>query len=137
MPTLAPGAAIPALKAYDPGHDLPALRRRFAPALLCELGSNENSFGPSVRVLEALRQADPQEIWRYPDPLGLELRRALAARLDVAVDEIALGNGSHQLLMLIAQWFAGAGGEVGFSEFGFAVFPISPAPGGATPRRPG
>ena len=51
MTTPQPTSIIGALKAYDPGHDLPALRRRFAGDALTELGSNENSIGPSAKVL--------------------------------------------------------------------------------------
>ena len=130
---VAPNDVVAKLKAYDPGHDLPALRRRLGP--IVELGSNENSFGPSPRVFDALRNVSAEEIWRYPDPLGLSLRRALAAKLDVDASNLVLGNGSHELLMLIAQCFAQPGDEVVFSEFGFAVFPIATAAVGATPVR--
>ncbi|MET0229304.1 MAG: hypothetical protein ABW186_00065, partial [Rhodanobacteraceae bacterium] len=47
-------AATSALRAYDPGHDLPALRERFGDAI-AELGSNENPLGPSPRAIEAMR----------------------------------------------------------------------------------
>lgn len=130
-----PTAPVAALKAYDPGHDLPALRQRFAPAPLAELGSNENPLGPAPAVLEALRTLPATELLRYPDPLGLALRRALAARLGIDPAMVALGNGSHELLMLLAQCFAGPGDEVVFSEYGFAVFPIATAAVGATPVR--
>jgi histidinol-phosphate aminotransferase len=125
-------AVVDKLVAYDPGHDLPALRQRFGDVLV-ELGSNENPLGAAPAVLAALRNVDPRELWRYPDPQGLSLRRALAAHCGVAVDEIVLGNGSHELLMLIAQCFASPGDEVLFSQFGFAVFPIGTAAVGATP----
>lgn len=130
-----PTDVVAALRAYDPGHDLPALRLAQKPGVLVELGSNENSYGPSHHVIEALREASADTVWRYPDPLGLALRRALEVRLGVGVDQIALGNGSHELLMLLAQCFAGPGDEVAFSEFGFAVFPIATAAVGATPKR--
>ena len=99
------------LRAYDPGHDLVALRRRFANRFLVELGSNENPYGssPAARaaVLDALHQ-----LHRYPDPLGGDLKRALAAKLGVDVGQLLLGNGSHELLMQFAQVFAGQGDEV-------------------------
>ena len=120
---------------YDPGHDLPAIRRQFVGHTLAELGSNENPWGPSPQVLERFARLDASTLLRYPDPLGLDLRRALAAQLGVSSDEIVLGNGSHELLMLLAQAFAGPGDPVVFSEFGFAVFPISTATMGATPVR--
>lgn len=120
---------------YDPGHDLPALRRKFAGRPLAELGSNENPWGPSPRVLERLRELDATSLLRYPDPLGFELRTALGKQLGVSSEEIVLGNGSHELLMQLTQAFAGPDDEVVFSEFGFAVFPISTVTVGATPIR--
>ena len=121
--------ATRALRAYDPGHDLPALRKRFGSAL-AELGSNENPLGPSPRAIAAIQTALP-EAFRYPDPKGLALKTALARHLGVEVAQITLGNGSHELLMLIAQCFADASVSVAFSEFGFAVFPIATAAAGA------
>ncbi|HKZ11366.1 MAG TPA: histidinol-phosphate transaminase [Rhodanobacteraceae bacterium] len=118
-------AATAKLRAYDPGHDLPALRERFGDAI-AELGSNENPRGPSPRALKVMRAA-LGETFRYPDPRGMMLKRALAAHLDVGVERIALGNGSHELLMLLAQCFADAKHSIVFSQFGFAVFPIATA----------
>jgi histidinol-phosphate aminotransferase len=125
--------AISALRAYDPGHDLPALRKRFG-AELAELGSNENPLGPSPAALDAM-QRSLAETFRYPDPRGLSLKTALARHLGVDVERIALGNGSHELLILLAQCFADAGHSVVFSQFGFAVFPIATAAAGAIAAR--
>lgn len=121
--------AIAKLRAYDPGHDLPALRERFGDSL-AELGSNENPMGPSPRSLRAMRAALP-EAFRYPDPRGTGLKQALSDHLGVVPERIALGNGSHELLMLLAQCFADAKHSIVFSQFGFAVFPIATAAVGA------
>ena len=126
-------AATRGLRAYDPGHDLPALRKRFGPTL-AELGSNENPIGPSPRALAAI-QSELANLFRYPDPKGGALKAALAQHLRVGADQITFGNGSHELLMLVAQCFAEAGTSVVFSEFGFAVFPIATAAAGAEPIR--
>ncbi|HET8942676.1 MAG TPA: histidinol-phosphate transaminase [Rudaea sp.] len=126
-------SATRALRAYDPGHDLPGLRRRFG-RVLAELGSNENPLGPSPDAIAAI-QAALSGIWRYPDPNGGELKGALATHLGIETNQITLGNGSHELLMLIAQCFADAQSSVVFSEFGFAVFPIATAAAGAQPIR--
>ena len=123
-------AGIRGLRAYDPGHDLVALRREAADALT-ELGSNENSHGPSPRALAAARVA-LDEAFRYPDPLGGDLKRALAAKLGVATSHILLGNGSHELLMQFAQVFAGPGDEVVASRYGFAVYALAAQAAGAT-----
>ncbi|HEX7348587.1 MAG TPA: histidinol-phosphate transaminase [Rhodanobacteraceae bacterium] len=122
-------AAVARLRAYDPGHDLPSLRVRFG-ARIAELGSNENPLGPSPRALAAMRDV-LHDGFRYPDPRGAALKAALSAQLGVATERIALGNGSHELLMLLAQCFADAHHSVAFSEFGFAVFPIATAAAGA------
>jgi histidinol-phosphate aminotransferase len=122
-------AATRALRAYDPGHDLPALRKRFG-GVLVELGSNENPLGPSPQASAAI-QAALADVFRYPDPQGGALKAALAAKHGVEATQIVLGNGSHELLMLIAQCFADATTSVVFSEFGFAVFPIATAAAGA------
>ncbi len=126
-------SATAALRAYDPGHDLPALRLRFG-AQIAELGSNENPIGPSPRALEAMR-ASLADTFRYPDPRGAALKVALSRQLDVDVGRIALGNGSHELLMMLAQCFADAQHSVVFSQYGFAVFPIATAAAGAQPIR--
>jgi len=122
-------AATAALRAYDPGHDLPALRRLHG-AALAELGSNENPLGPSPLALAAARDS-LAEAFRYPDPKGAALKRAIAGHLGVDASRIALGNGSHELLMLIGQCFADARSSVVHSQYGFAVFPIAAAAAGA------
>ncbi|KRB08974.1 hypothetical protein ASD86_04510 [Lysobacter sp. Root690] len=121
------------LKAYDPGHDLVALRRRFGEANLAELGSNENPYGPSPAARQAILES-LHALHRYPDPLGADLKRALATRHGVDVSQLQLGNGSHELLMQLAQVFAGPGDEVVFSRYGFAVFALATQCAGATMR---
>ncbi|HEX7341715.1 MAG TPA: histidinol-phosphate transaminase [Rhodanobacteraceae bacterium] len=122
-------AAVSTLRAYDPGHDLPALRERFG-KVLAELGSNENPVGPSPRALEAARAA-LADAHRYPDPRGGVLRAALTAQHGLAPERFVLGNGSHELLILLGQCFAGPGQAVMYSQFGFAVFALAVAGVGA------
>lgn len=122
---------IQRLRAYDPGHDLVAFRRRFEGRHLIELGSNENSYGPSARAKEAVL-ATIHDSFRYPDPLGGDLKRALAVKHGVDPGSILLGNGSHELLMQFAQVFAGPGADVVASQFGFAVYAIAAQCAGAT-----
>ncbi|MBL8262089.1 MAG: histidinol-phosphate transaminase [Xanthomonadaceae bacterium] len=121
---------IQRLRAYDPGHDLVAFRRRFEGRFLVELGSNENPYGPSAKAKEAVL-GTIHDSFRYPDPLGGDLKRALAAKHGVDVASILLGNGSHELLMQIAQVFAGPGADVVASKFGFAVYAIAAQAAGA------
>jgi histidinol-phosphate aminotransferase len=123
---------IRGLRAYDPGHDLVALRARHD--LLVELGSNENPQGAAPAARSAMLDAMHQ-IHRYPDPLGGDLKRALAARHDVDPTQLLLGNGSHELLMQFAQVFAGPGDEIVASQYGFAVYALAAQAAGATLRQ--
>ena len=123
-------AGIRRLRAYDPGHDIIALRKDFPGGALVELGSNESAFGPSPRALQAVRDS-LEGLHRYPDPLASGLKSALAARLQLDASQLILGNGSHELLMMLAQVFAGPGADVVASEFGFAVYAIAAQAAGA------
>jgi histidinol-phosphate aminotransferase len=116
-------AGIRSLRAYDPGHDLVALRAARAGALI-ELGSNESPCGIAPGVMEAIAATLP-EIHRYPDPRGGALKQALAVAHGVAVEQIVLGNGSHELLMQLAQVFAGPEANVVAAQYGFAVYAIA------------
>ena len=124
---------IRGLRVYDPGHDLVALRRAHAGGMLVELGSNENPHGPSPAAIRAV-QGTLDQLQRYPDPLGGDLKRALASKLGVATAQLILGNGSHELLMQLAQVFAGPRREVVASQFGFAVYAIAAQAAGAPLR---
>jgi histidinol-phosphate aminotransferase len=101
---VAPG--IRALSAYEPGKPIEEVERELGPLLpaggVIELASNENPLGPS-RALEAIRAALPG-IHRYPDGGSRTLRRALADhyhRFDVREEEVAIGNGSNEILDLL------------------------------------
>ena len=124
------------LRAYDPGHDLVSLRLRFAQIQLVELGSNENPYGASPLARQAILDA-LDGIHIYPDPLGGELKRALAKFHGVETSRLLLGNGSHELLMQFAQVFTGLGDEVVASQFGFAVYALAAQAAGATVRQAG
>lgn len=117
------------LRAYDPGHDLARLRTQWGEQL-AELGANENPLGPSPGAVAAVEQGLAQ-LHRYPDPRGAALKEALAARIGVDTGCIVLGNGSHELLMMLAQCFASPQTSIVHSQYGFAVFAIAAAAVGA------
>jgi histidinol-phosphate aminotransferase len=123
-------AGIRGLRAYDPGHDLVALRRRCNAGGLLELGSNENPYGASPLAKQAIVDA-LDDVHIYPDPLGGDLKRALASLHGIAPPRLILGNGSHELLMQFAQVFAGAEAEVVASQYGFAVYALAAQAAGA------
>ncbi len=121
------------LTPYKPGKPLVELEREYGIRDAVKLASNENPLGPGERVLEALRAAMP-ELSRYPDGNGFALKQVLAARLDVDPRGITLGNGSNDVLELVARAFLGPGTEAVFSEHAFAVYPIVTQAVGARAR---
>ena len=97
-----------------------------------KLSSNESPLGASPRAIEAFRaMADRLEY--YPDGAAHDLREALAARHGLNPDRIVCGNGSDELLELLAHAYLGPGDEAIYTEHGFLVYPIAIKANGATP----
>ncbi len=72
------------------------------------LAANENSFGPSPKVAEAILSA-LSDLHRYPDPLATELRERLAAHHGVAVDQVLVGAGSEEFFFSCSSAYANHG----------------------------
>ena len=72
-----------------------------APDQVLDFSANINPLGPSKGVREAVASAD---LASYPDRESLALREALAGRLGVALDNLLVGNGSTELIHLLARW---------------------------------
>jgi histidinol-phosphate aminotransferase len=83
--------------------------RQLDPAAVLDFSVNSNPFGPSPRVVAAVREVP---LDRYPDREALALRRALADRLGTAPESIVVGNGTAEILWLIAQAFLDPGDRV-------------------------
>jgi histidinol-phosphate aminotransferase len=73
------------------------------------------------------------EIHRYPDGGATRLRQALAERWDLGAANIVCGNGSDDVLQLLAHAYCGEGDEVLYRQHGFLVYPIAAKACGATP----
>ena len=127
----APGLA--SLKPYVPGKPLSELEREFGITGSIKLASNENPLGPSPRVRAAI-EAQIDEITRYPDGAAFSLRTAIARHHGVDAACVTLGNGSNDVLDMIARAFLWAGRESVMSQYAFAVYPISSMAVGATLR---
>lgn len=123
--------AIQQLQPYVPGKPEEALRRELGLDKIIKLASNEAPLRLSDAVWERAAAA-LRDIMRYPDGSGFDLKRKLADKLGVTPDMITLGNGSNDVLLILAQAFAGPGREVLFSQYAFAVYPIAAATVGAT-----
>ncbi|MFO8141071.1 MAG: histidinol-phosphate transaminase [Marinobacter sp.] len=116
---------VQALSPYQPGKPIEELARELGlnPAEIIKLASNENPLGPSEKALAAARKA-LEQLCLYPDGNGFELKQALANRFGVAMSQITLGNGSNDVLEVIARCFADTDSEVVFSQYAFAVYPL-------------
>ncbi|VAW49760.1 Biosynthetic Aromatic amino acid aminotransferase beta, partial [hydrothermal vent metagenome] len=116
---------------YVPGKPVSELQRELGLSYISKLASNENPLGASPKVLTAV-QAALKDIARYPDGSAFELKKTLSDFLGVKTEQLAIGNGSNELLELVARAFAGAGDEIIYAQYGFAVYPISAQVVGAT-----
>jgi len=99
---------------------------------LIKLSSNETPLGTSPLAMEAYKRL-AGELHRYPDGGSYELRDALAARYGLEAERIICGNGSDELIGLMAMAYAGPGDEVLFTEHAFAIYKIAAQANSATP----
>jgi histidinol-phosphate aminotransferase len=121
------------LVAYEPGKPVEELAREMglAPSDIIKLASNENPLGPSPRALEAMRETLDRAHF-YPDGGGWALRNAIASRLDLARENIILGNGSNEIIEFIGHAFLRPGDEVVTAQHAFAVYTLMAQLFGAT-----
>ncbi|ADG05358.1 histidinol-phosphate transaminase [Kyrpidia tusciae] len=117
--------AIMGIEPYVPGKPIEEVQREFGLKDVVKLASNENPLGPSPKVQEVLVQA-AANLHRYPDGGAVMLRRALAEFYGVPEAGVLMGNGSDELIKLIAESFVEPGDEVivpspSFSEYWFAT----------------
>ncbi|MDR3322780.1 MAG: histidinol-phosphate transaminase [Zoogloeaceae bacterium] len=115
---------IRAIAAYQPGKPITELARELGLPVerIVKLASNENPLGMSPRG-KAAAEAALAGGERYPDPF--DLIQKLAARHGVAASQIVLGNGSNDVLDLIARVFLDSGRSAIASQYAFAVYPIA------------
>ncbi len=123
--------SISKLQPYQPGKPISELERELGLTDIVKLASNENPLGPSPAVLAAIAKAS-LAVTLYPDGNGFALKAALANFYDVDAAQITLGNGSNDVLEIIARAFVSPSDEVLFSEHAFAVYPLVTQAIGAT-----
>lgn len=124
---------ISALQPYQPGKPIDELEREMGITNSIKLASNENPLGPSPKALEAIA-SHLGGLSYYPDGGGYNLKHVLANTLGVDDEQVTIGNGSNEILELIAHAWLGPDKEVIFSQHAFAVYPIVSQAVGATLR---
>lgn len=123
---------LASLPVYVPGKPIEHVAREHGldPASIIKLASNENPLGPSPKALAAM-QSVLATLHLYPDGSAYDLKAALAATLGLESGHLVLGNGSNEVLELVAHAFLAPGDEVVVSQYCFAVYPIITALMGA------
>ena len=124
---------IHSIAPYQPGKPISELAREIGldESSIIKLASNENPLGTSPLALEAMENA-LNEVMRYPDGNGFELKNSLSKKYAVNSDQIVLGNGSNDVLELAARVFLNPGTSAVFSQHAFAVYPLVTQATGAT-----
>lgn len=114
---------VQALQPYVPGKPMSELARELGLEHIIKLASNENPLGCSDKVTKHISTL-LEDISLYPDGNAFELKCALASHLTVDTNQLILGNGSNDILELIARAFLNENSEAVFSQYAFAVYPI-------------
>ncbi len=127
----APG--IRRLAPYVPGKPPEQLERELGITGSIKLASNENPLGPGPHARAALAAA-MTGVGMYPDGSGHVLRARLAAKHKVSIEQVTLGNGSNDILVLLAETFLTPEQEAVYSQYAFAVYPIAVQASGAKAR---
>ena len=120
------------LQPYQAGKPMDELQRELGLDKVVKLASNENPLGISARVKQAL-QGEIDDLIRYPDANGFYLKSKIADKFSVATNQVTLGNGSNDVLELLARTFVSDQHEVIFSQHAFVVYPLVTKAIGATP----
>ena len=132
--TEVPGALehVRAIAPYQAGKPIGELAREFGldPAAIVKLASNENPLGVPDSARKAMAAA-VEDLGRYPDSNGFELKAVLAVRYDVPTDWITLGNGSNDILELAAAATLTAGRSCIYAQHAFAVYALATQARGA------
>ena len=114
---------IRTLSPYQAGKPIEEVERELGIKNIVKLASNENPLGLSAKVKGALQDA-LSGLARYPDANGFYLKTKLAEKFGVHTNQITLGNGSNDVLELLARTFVNETHEVIFAQHAFVVYPL-------------
>ncbi len=112
------------LAPYVPGKPIEELSASSASPTSSSWRRTRTRSGPA-RWRSRPCNARSTDTWLYPDGSGHQLKHKLAKKLGVDVNQITLGNGSNDVLVLLAEAFLAPGLEAVYSQYGFAVYPIA------------
>ena len=123
---------VRAISPYLPGKPITQLAREMGISVerIVKLASNENPLGVSPKAKAAMEKAIGS-LERYPD--DFELKAAVSAHTGMGRERIVLGNGSNDLLDILARVFLAPGRSAIYAQYAFAVYPLATLSAGGEP----
>src|SRR5688572_26003499 len=91
---------------------------------LIKLNTNESPYGPSKRVLDALRAEVGDTLRLYPDPRSDKLRAAIAMRHGITPEQVFVGNGSDEVLAHVFLGLLKHDAPVLFPDITYSFYPV-------------
>lgn len=89
-----------------------------------KLNTNENPYGPSKRVIEAIEKASNEELKLYPDPTCSDLNKEIAKYYGLNENEVFIGNGSDEILAFSFMTFFQKGRKVLFPDVSYTFYNV-------------
>jgi histidinol-phosphate aminotransferase len=120
------------IKPYVPGKPIEELQRELGIRDIVKLASNENPLGPSKKALSEIRKG-LKGLHRYPDGSCYYLKKELSKRLGISPEELIIGNGSNELLDIVAKTLLMPGDNAVMAKPSFVVYSMATRIAGATP----
>ncbi len=122
--TITPSSQLSAIKPYEAGKPLKEFQREYQLDHVVKLASNENALGFSPKVTEAVVQ-NLSGMNRYPEPIAHDLCRKLSEKFQVSTDNLVIGNGSDDIIALLAHGYLNPGDEALMPLPSFLMYEIS------------
>jgi histidinol-phosphate aminotransferase len=123
-PPVAPRPELERFEIYKPGLSVQQIRRQLGLKNVIKLASNECALGPSKKAMSAYKKV-ADELFRYPESRSVDLRAVIAERFRRDIGEVIIGNGSDEIIELLAKAFLAPDDEVIVSAAAFLQYRIA------------
>jgi len=125
---------LASLRAYIPGRPMDEVRQEFGLTDVVKLASNENPLGPSPLAISAISEWS-KSASLYPDAGCVDLKEALARNTGLPSEQLAIGNGSDELIHLLSALLLRPGDSVVMADPGFSRYEAEATIAGAETRK--
>ena len=120
---LKPKPSIETIQPYQGGRPIEEVQRELGITDIIKLASNENPLGPSPLALQAIAES-AKHVHLYPDGNAYYLKNGLAQHLGISAEHLILGNGSNDVLQIIAEAYIAPDDEVIYAAGAFVVYSL-------------